>query len=300
MTTHDSESEVSESELAGKLGASLTPRVPRITVQHRGEQSSGLFDLGALYAAASVDQVMKRARTVRDQPPVVGIAEIVAPVQESPLHPWPRASVRQEAPAGEFEADPEPELAVRARGTGWFGVAGAWFAVALIGAAVATMMLPGPTFARARAAASAAVARVRGVAGAPVAVTAAPPALPTPPALAAPPVLPSPPTLPASAPSTTSVLAAAHPVVATPEPAPAAPPKKAAPATYARPRPAVRSAPADAPAPTPPPAKAAAIAETPAPKAVVPSTPATQPAAGGDSSLEAMMRRAVEADAKRR
>jgi hypothetical protein len=299
MTTHDSESELSEGELAGKLGASLTPRVPRITVQHRGEQSSGLFDLGALYAA-SVDQVMKRARTVRDQPPVVGIAEIVAPVQEAPLQPWPRAAVGQNVAVADFEADPELEPVVRARGIGWFGVAVAWFAVALIGAAVATMMLPGPTFARVRAAASAAVARARAVAGAPVAVAAASPAplaLPTAPVL---PTLPAPPTLPASAPSTISALSAAHPVVSTPEPAPAAPPKKATPATYARPRPAVRSAPADAPAPTPPPAKAVAIAETPAPKAAVPSTPATQPAAGGDSSLEAMMRRAVEADAKRR
>jgi hypothetical protein len=270
MTTNDS-----ESELAGKLGASLTPRVPRITTQHRGEQSSGLFDLGALYAA-SVDQVMKRARTVREQPPVVGIAEIAPPVSESPLAPWPGALVGQQAAVADFEADAESEPRLRARGIGWFGIVVAWFAVAGIGAVVATM-LPAHTFARGRAPVPAAVAV------APVAVTAPPPTLPT------------------SLPSTVSpVPAAAKPIAATPEPAPAIPPKKASPATYVRQRPAVRSAPADVPAPTPPPAKTAAMAETPAPKAAAPSTPpATQPATGGDS-LEAMMRRAVEADAKRR
>ena len=82
MTTHDL-----ESELAGRLGASLTPRVPRITMQHRGEQSSGLFDIGAMYAA-SVEQVMRRARAVR--PPVFELAQGAPASQGSPVHAWAR------------------------------------------------------------------------------------------------------------------------------------------------------------------------------------------------------------------
>lgn len=67
----------SETQLAGQLAASLTPRISHVPLQQRGDQNSGLFDIGAMYAA-SVEQVMRRAQAVR-QPFVVGIAEALLP-----------------------------------------------------------------------------------------------------------------------------------------------------------------------------------------------------------------------------
>ncbi len=64
----------SDSDLAGRLGASLTPPAPRTRHVHlpRGEQSSGFFDLDALYTmypeqarpAPLPVMVPKRARTI--------------------------------------------------------------------------------------------------------------------------------------------------------------------------------------------------------------------------------------------
>jgi len=264
MTTHDS-----DIELAGKLAASLTPRVPRITAAHRGEQSSGLFDIGALYAA-SVEQVMRRARTAREQPPVLGVVGVARPFPGSPIRPW------APAPARELVAsviDPEPEPVVRARGVGWFGVAIAWLATAAIGAAAATMV---PAHS---------VTIFRGHAPLPVApaiVPVATPAAPVPAVAVTP------------APSPVASQPAALAPVATPGDVR---PRKASGAAHLHIRRAVpRAAPAEAAAPATEPKAAPTAAEAPPARVEAPS-PA--PAAGG-SSLEDLMRRAVEADAKRR
>ena len=141
MTTQDS-----ESELAGRLGASLTPRVPRITVpRQRGEQNSGLFDVGALYAA-SVEQVMRRARVAREQPPVFGIAGVVQPASVALPAPW----VATPTLAQEEDLDLDALFLARPRGIGWFGVAVAWLATTAIGATLA-MTVPAHTVARSSA-----------------------------------------------------------------------------------------------------------------------------------------------------
>jgi hypothetical protein len=73
----------SQSDVGGRLGASLTPRVPVAHVQERGKQNSGLVDIRALYAA-SVEHVMQRAQAVRARPPVVAF-DPVAVEEEEPL-----------------------------------------------------------------------------------------------------------------------------------------------------------------------------------------------------------------------
>jgi hypothetical protein len=260
MTTHDS-----ESELAGRLGASLTPRVPRITLQHRGEQSSGLFDIGAMYAA-SVEQVMRRARAVR--PPVFGLAQSA---QASPVHAWARTPDLQHA----IEIDLDAQLCepvVRARGVGWFGVAVAWLATTAIGFTVATTV-PAHSVRRAAPALAAVVQTV------PVATPSV--AMPAPAAPA-----------PAAMPTTAATM---QPPASAPEPVSAAAPKKIGvtprPRTLAPARPVQTEA---APA-APQPQRATSSPESsPPPK----TAPATSPPASGGSSLEDLMRKAVEADSK--
>jgi len=287
MTTNDS-----ESDLAGKLGASLTPRVPRITIQQRGEQNSGLFDIGALYAE-SVEQVMRRARTGREQPPpVLGVAAAARPVPESPPNPWAGAPARHQLLA--LDIDPGLEPVVPAPGRGSFGIVVAWLATAVIGATVATTLVA-HTVARGRASTPAVVAAAPTAVAMPATALAAIPASP-PPAL---PSLPAPP----------APFVAVKAVAPVSEPALAPLPKKAGGAAHFRTRHVVRSAPADAPAqaaPTPVSETAAPTAEEPPPKAAAPSpapaapspAPVAAPASGG-ASLEEMMRRAVEADAKK-
>ncbi|MGO9836236.1 MAG: hypothetical protein ACLP1X_18705 [Polyangiaceae bacterium] len=260
MTTQDS-----ESELAGRLGASLTPRVPRITVQQRVEQNSGLFDVGALYAA-SVEQVMRRARVA--QPPVFGIAGVAQPAPVALPSAWGANAARVQRVQQE-EIDLDLFLG-RSRGVGWFGVAVAWMATTALGATIATTV-PAHTLARGHASAPVVAAT------APAAITPATAAA----AFAAPPPVVSAP--PAEAPS---VAVAAAPAVA---------PKKAIIVTHARTRPVPASGSA-AVTPAPQPQKVASVEAPPAPKAAVASAP---PAAAGGASLEELMRRAVEADAKK-
>jgi hypothetical protein len=297
MTTEDS-----ESDIARRLGASLTPRVLRITAQHRGEQSSGLFDIGALYAA-SVQQVMQRAQAMRE-PPIRRVAMVA---QQPP--PWGRVPSAASAAtpyatlwAGE-EAELELQPAARPKGVGWFGVAVAWLATTAIGAVIATTV-PAHALARDRAPtrAPAAAASIVAVApppatpsaavGTPLAVT---PAVTTPVAVLRPAdavslPAPAPEPTPAVAPKKTSAPARPHtsPMtrVASTDLTASASPATAAQAQAAAPV-------AEAPAPP----RVETRVETPAPKAAAPSSP--PPAAAG-ASLEEMMRRAVEADSKHR
>jgi hypothetical protein len=274
MTTHDS-----ESEIAGRLGASLTPSVPRLAVQHRGEQSSGLFDIGAMYAA-SVEQVMRRARTVRE-PSVRELAQGARSAAAAPLHAWSRAPYPQRAIeidlTGEGFEPEQPARIVRARGVGWFGVAVAWLATAALGATVATS-LPAHTVPRAAPA---------------LAVVATAPVLAPTPAPAAPPSLVV---------ASTAIAVTTPPPAAiqsnlppgAPDSASAAAPKKPNAAPHPRTMAPARTVSAEAAAPVAQPQKAVAPTTTSPSK----TTPSTAPPAAGGSSLEDLMRRAVEADSK--
>jgi hypothetical protein len=268
MTTHDS-----ESELAGRLGASLTPRVPRITVQHRGEQSSGLFDIGAMYAA-NVEQIMRRARAVRP-----AVFELAAPGAQasrgSPVHAWARTPDHQHAIEIDLEA-PLFEPVGRARGVGWFGVAVAWLATAGIGLTVATTV---PAHTAPRAAPALAVATTTPVVAAPVVAPAVAPAAPS---------------------AMPTIAAATQPLASAPEPASAAAPKKLGVTPPPRLRTiatAARPVPVDV-AVAAPQAQKVAAAPVSSPATATKAAPATSPPAAGGSSLEDLMRKAVEADAK--
>jgi len=269
----------SETEIAGRLGASLTPRVPRITTQQRGEQSSGLFDIGALYAA-SVEQVMRRSRAVRE-PSIRHVADVAVPAPGS----WPRAIAPVAAPFDEIDIEPDMELFMPAPRIGWFGVAVAWLATTAIGATLATTV-PAHAFARGHTASPPAATPVVAAVSAPALVAApasAPPASATAPA---PVSTPAPALAPAVAPASAPALAST-------------PRKKTTITPHAHATPVARSATTEAAAPAPQPQKAqpqraAPAADSPAPKVATPSPP---PPAGG-SSLEDLMRRAVEADAK--
>ena len=57
----------SESELAGRLGASLTARVPRTGAHAADEQDTGLIDIGLLYAATTAEA--RLVRPVRARAP---------------------------------------------------------------------------------------------------------------------------------------------------------------------------------------------------------------------------------------
>jgi len=129
----------SRTDLAGRLGASLTPRVS--TASSQRERNSGLFDMSALYTEA-FDQVMRRAR-----------AEVhLAPLARAPRLPWPPPAspglsdsrdLRPLAPELEMDVpvdfgDPFAVRRSRGRGLGWFGIAIAWLATVTIGAVLAT------------------------------------------------------------------------------------------------------------------------------------------------------------------
>ena len=77
----------SNSELAGQLAASLTPRVDHVLTGPREAQNSGLFDVGALYAEAFA-QVAQRARVQAQRLPLPRSAQAT----------WPRAATLHEQP----------------------------------------------------------------------------------------------------------------------------------------------------------------------------------------------------------
>jgi hypothetical protein len=284
----------SESQLGGHLAASLTPRVSSMPKQHRREQLSGLIDIGALYAA-SVEQVMNRARAAR--PPVVAHARPHAahfPAQRQQQVVRNAYAVRYDDAALLEAAGVLPR-----RGVGWFGVAVAWLATAVIGATVATTV---PAHANVHTH-LAAIAPVAAAPSAPLPV-ARPVAVPTP-------ALPSGEVSVESLPLVTATNPSSVTTSATPSATPKALPK-VAPQAHSH----VASAPPEAPAPAqhaeasaaptrgaaiekaPPaekaaPADKAPAAEAPPAKAAAASAPAPAP-----GSLEDLMRRAVEADAK--
>jgi hypothetical protein len=213
----------SDSDLVGKLGATLTAPVVR-THMPRGEQSSGFFDLHSLY-----EMHVERGEAA---PLVVVPVPRIAPPLQVPMR------------APQVTAVDAYEVAL-ARGIprpiGWYGVFVTWLATATLAAAVATQV---PAHVR---------TRVR-----PIVATATATAAPTATATATPtssvPVfvvsdLPRAQTK-APAPATHVKLAAAAPVrTAAPSTAPASSP---APVAVAPPPPAHAATAAAPPAPTPP------------------------------------------------
>jgi hypothetical protein len=275
----------SETELAGKLAASLTPRIQQMQLQQRGEQSSGLFDIGAMYAA-SVEQVMRRAQAARQPLVGVGVAEAnpfpgSRPVR-APFLPPDESTYGSPAEVYE-EIDLASEYALipglRPRGQiGRFAVGVAWLAIATLAAGVATMV---PAHGLRREVAP--VVPVAAVGPAPESAHAPEPALES---------------APASAPALESA----------PTPAPlAAQSPKARPAVPTHAHPVSHVVLIESPVSSPPPVAKAPVASDapvalsgPKPAAPTPKVAAAAPAApAGGGSLEDLIRQAVAADAKK-
>jgi hypothetical protein len=275
------------SDLAGRLVASLTPRVTRSGAPSRREQNSGLFDMGALYTEA-LDQVMHRARNEVHLVPLVRSSRL----PWAPASPWPVERSLPQFPralAPELEMDVPVEFASafeapRSRGLGWFGVAVAWLATVTIGAILA-ISVPAHAFPRSRvrvvAAMTTPVPAAPGLATAPAAAwTAVPVALAAPAIPVAPvvPVVPPPPApIAASAPRRVT-----RPTSAPPPPAP----------VVAHARPAGPSAPA-------PQATAVVAATPPAPQPAPEKprvAPPVPPASTAGMSLEDLIRHEVQAE----
>jgi hypothetical protein len=121
MTGHDS-----DSELAGKMAASLTPPVVHVPLQ-RGAQNSGLFDLDALYT--------------------MHVEEIRLPAL--PLPPALRRAPRPQVVEALLHEAPLVPSAARVQPIGWFAVFIAWLATITL-AGVVTTQLPGHVAVRAR------------------------------------------------------------------------------------------------------------------------------------------------------
>jgi hypothetical protein len=303
----------SESDFA-RLGASLTPRAPGAHLQQPGEQNSGLVDMRALYAA-SVEQVMQRAQAARARPPVVAFQPVAF-----------------DAVAFDPVAVDEEPMVLPRQGSGWLPVVAVLMVLAAAGSVFVvsttvpevvrarTMLVPAAMRAKtivvdvAMRADAVVAARVDRLLGRPVPVaipvSAQPPLAP-----AAPPVAPAP--LPA--PPASQVEGAAAPIaIVDAKTAPASTPPARAPVPHGQPRPQAagdtrstmraprRPVPASPPAMAATPAKPATAQDAPPPAtAKVAADPAkAAPAAGGaDSkpmSLDDMIRRAVEAESKRK
>ena len=118
MTTQDS-----DSEITGKVAASLTPPVVRARAA-RGEQSSGFFDLDTLYAI-HVEQV---------RPPPIGLP----PALKLPVvRPVPRPAPL----AVPFEVRPvATRRAPRPQPIGWFAVFVTWLATTPLATLAATQI----------------------------------------------------------------------------------------------------------------------------------------------------------------
>jgi hypothetical protein len=293
MTRHDS-----DSDLAGRLGAQLTPPVPHIIARHRGEESSGFFDLAAMQAA-DLEQVMLRAQDSHHLRRAIAARSIARPSSVSPLA-WSEPEIR-------WLPEPQPrrlDLMVddtaghaRGRGVGWFGIAVAWLATTTTGALIATTV---PAHVAARVRVAPPVATVTASPSSPATTNSAlhaPLAIPTPAVTAQAWTVVS----PSEAPATPVLGAAGVPTATAHRRAPAAPRPAAiqgadAPLTI-RPTAAPRTSAAAA---TP-----AAVAETGAPKsAPAPSTPAApgtaaSPPPPAGTSLEDLIRREVAAESKR-
>jgi hypothetical protein len=329
MTGHNS-----ESELAGRLGASLTPRVSPSLAQG-SEQNSGVIDIRTLYAA-SAPYVSRRAPVARAEP------QTVAPSR--PLVEY-------------VDLEPDDLLYVLPRRRSWLGTTVVLLMFALGGVAIVDTV-PAPLFAPAKATIDAAALRARAtietiaprahstiravamrtwstiearigrsqppVAGAPPIATT--PVLAVSPAVAAEPILPNAGMLPATAPPALTPPSTAPPsVVAAPVEAkghlvslsvppthasdPRAPRSHAKAPGGAQPQPlatAARRAPAPAASAKGDSDQGSPDAEPtkPAPGAVKESVKAqpVAPAAAADSkptSLEDLIRKEVQAESKR-
>jgi hypothetical protein len=267
----------SNSELAGSLGASLTPRVEHVPLPPRGVQSSGLFDVGALYAEA-LDQVMARARAQTRLLPLSRAAQITLPRAAA----WPAMghSVDLDEPI-DFTRAFAPARSV---GLGWFGVAVAWLATVTTAALVA-IALPAHTRAAPRGHAGAIVVVVP-PARASVVERVAPAAPANPDSALAPSAV-------VAVPTTTSLVTPAPlPVVA------------AASATTRQPLASKRAVPRPAgatrarPAPSAPPAAPASPVASPAVKSTPPKPEPAAPVAGS-MSLEDLIRHEVQAESSK-
>jgi hypothetical protein len=271
----------SNSDLAGSLAATLTPRLPPASARAlRASQNSGLFDVGALYAQA-FQQVAHRARTD---------PRLAMPLARAAQATWP-ASARWPQPALSYPFEPEPSFeypdvgALPSRGLGWFGVAVAWLATVTMGALIATTLpAHAPTHVRALLVVTAPVA--------PLIASAPPPA-------------PEPPVPPELVPQAIPVAAlSAVPPAVTPSPAVRLAPRRLVTPKVAAPEREMRevrgnvastAAPRVHPAPLAPVAASAAPVTTP--RATASSRPApVAPASTAGMSLDELIRHEVQAE----
>ncbi|MGH7438754.1 MAG: hypothetical protein ACRENE_23955 [Polyangiaceae bacterium] len=302
----------SETQVAGKLAASLTPRIVAMPVV-RGEQNSGMVDVRALYES-SMEQALRRAEQAEsaaraERAKRAAMAAQVAHAQQQAQAAVAYATSRRQArPAAYEDRTPEvyedvdlageymviPGVVPRGR-IGWFAVAVAWLATASLAAGVATMV-PAHGLKRVLAPVAAAPAPAQAPIVAPVVAApvakADPSGIPTVSLSSLAPVAATPPPTASAIPTPTATstskphpshhaLAHAEPPSAAPLAAKAAPIAKAAPAAD------------DDAEPAPPKAtKATAAAKAPA----VPAPAAAAPASGG--SLEDLIRQAVAKEAK--
>ncbi len=267
MENHDSRRDLSRT-----LGA-LTASAPRLTEAHRGAQNSGLFDLGALYAA-ELQRAIQRARPARPRPPPLRVNDLLRPLGAGS----PAAASIWDIDIEDANLEVMPKAPVRAlaRAAGWYAVAITWLATTTLGALVATSV---PAHAR-----PAHPAPLLTVAASQAPTPAASPA-PGPAALGSTPA--------ADAPrDPKSAQAAAAPAVIAAQDLPLAPAASAAsPAHATAPR---RGAGQSQPHAAPP---AHAVATT---TDAAKSPAKAAPAPAGPVSLDEMIRRAVAADAKRK
>ncbi|HEY5243691.1 MAG TPA: hypothetical protein VIJ22_19555 [Polyangiaceae bacterium] len=120
MTTQDS-----DSEITGKVAASLTPPVARLHVP-RGEQSSGFFDLHTLYT-------MHVQPTQRAAPP-----PLPAPPLPALLPVLPRRDLPQ--PRSREALAPSPATRARPQPIGWYAVFVTWLATLTLATLSATQL----------------------------------------------------------------------------------------------------------------------------------------------------------------
>jgi hypothetical protein len=149
-------------QVAARLAASLTPTVVRLDPP-RGKQSSGLFDLDALYERAS--RAVEIVPVLRRAPPPLPARARRAPAAAAHLPSLSALAVPVHVP--------------RVGGVGWFGVVVAWLATSTLATLAATQVTAHVGPARARVSAAAVV-----VAPVPSEPPAGPPALPVAPAAA--------------------------------------------------------------------------------------------------------------------
>ncbi len=223
----------SDSDLAARLGASLTPPAPRARRVHlpRDEQSSGFFDLDALYT-----MYPEQARPAP--------SPVMVPRRSRPR------------PLAVETSEVQPRRATRPKPIGWFAVLVTWLATTTLGSLAATQV-PGHVHLRTRTV----VAPAPGAIAPATSVATPVPAAPAASASAA-----MPPAVPSSSENVISVdqLPVAGAALAHAHPHPLAAPRvrhlAPRPARLAQPAPAPVNEAEEAPSPAPPPLP---VAKTP-------------------------------------